>query len=178
MHTLPKLLLGILLCAASLPGATDGMPPIPDDYPSHLNVGECSQDKLEEKLQHYNETRLALSEVLRHMADDQAMQPSARARLIGYAEHLEDMRKHLPPPDPDSNEFRNFDFQLGMTLTSMAVFLNTEDTDLAERFTTDREDPGSELGMYLARLEGSRQHYMQGLDQASQQPECGDPARS
>lgn len=106
------------------------------------------------------------------------MPPIARERLIGYAKNMEDMRKRLPPPDPDSNEFRNFDFQLGMTLASMTLFLNTEDAYLAERFITDRDNPKSELGMYLTRLEGSRQIYMDGLEQASHQSDCHDQARS
>ena len=165
-----------LITAAILAGTTlccvaDGMPPPPADYPSHRQVGECNRQHLRQQLQEYNEIRLALSDVLRHMAVDPAIQPSARDRLIGYAANLETMRTHLPPPDPDSAEFRNFDFQLGITLTAMTLFLNSEDPGLSRRFVADRDNPNSELGIYLTRLDDSRKHYMDELA-TSRQSDC------
>lgn len=152
--------------AGSLSAVADGMPPVPDDYPSHTAVGSCNQQALSERLQRYNETRLALAGVLRHLAEEPHTAQPAKARLLGYADNLDAMRQRLPAPDPDSDAFRNFDFQLGITLTSMTLFLNTEDAHLTRRFVRDRDDPGSELGVYLARLDESRRQYMDHLAQS------------
>lgn len=149
----------------------DGRPDVPEDYPSHKRIGSCNQGTLSRHLQHYNETRLDVADVLRHMADDQETSPKARSQLLGYAENLDQMRRQLPPPNPDSNEFQNFDFQLGITLTSMTLFLNTEDEQLAQRFVSDRDDPDSELGIYLVRLEDSRMRYMDRLAE-SRESDC------
>lgn len=148
--------------------AGEMMPPVPDDYPSHLKVGDCNQDSLQQHLQHYNETRLDLAEVLRHFASDYETGEKARAKLGGYATHLDEMRQRLPPPDPDSHEFQNFDFRLGMALTSMMLFLNTEDEHLTQRFVSDRDNPDSELGIYLTRLEDSRTQYTDKLAAAKE----------
>ena len=168
--------IALLLGAGCLLGATfaqaHDIPPVPADYPSHKDVGHCNKASLRQELQDYNETRLQLAEVLRHMADAPDTAPSAKARLLSYAESLDDMRRQMPAPDPDSNEFRNFDFKLGMMLTSMTLFLNTEDEQLAERFNRDRDNPGSELGIYLARLERTRERYMSHLS-ASKSEDCG-----
>lgn len=171
MNGIYSFLSAAVLTATTACCVADGMPPIPADYPSHLQVGECNRQHLSRQLQDYNETRLALSVVLRNMAVDPAIQPHARELLIGYAANLENMRAHLPPPDPDSNEFRNFDFQLGITLTAMTLFLNSEDPGLAERFVADRDNPDSELGLYLVKLDNSRTHYMDELA-ASRQSDC------
>lgn len=173
MRTLTHLVLGATLAATTSASLAGGIPPVPASYPSHQAVGDCLRNSLRERLQDYNETRLALSVVLRHMAEDPAIQPEARARLIGYAANLETMRDHLPPPDPDSDAFRNFDFQLGITLTAMTLFLNTGDPGLTERFVTDRDDPASELGVYLAELESSRQDYMERLALSKQPGQSG-----
>ena len=149
----------------------DGMPPVPKDYPSHARVGSCYQAALGSQLQEYNETRLQLAQILRHMSDEPAVSPAARQRLLGFADNLDAMRGHLPPPDPDSNAFRNFDFQLGITLTATTLFLNSEDEQLTKRFVHDRDDPQSELGQYLVRLEQSRQQYTNVLA-ASQVDDC------
>ena len=163
MHVLSSLGAACLLALAAVNGQADGRPDAPENYPSHKGVRTCNQEALSQHLQHYNETRLDLAEVLRHLADERPISTKVRNQLLGYADNLDGMRRQLPPPNPDSNEFQNFDFQLGITLTSMTLFLNTEDEQLAERFARDRDNPGSELGIYLARLEGSRKQYMDGL---------------
>ncbi len=162
--------IGCLFGAASV--QANGIPPVPADYPSHKHVGHCNKAGLRQELQDYNETRLQLAGVLRHMADAPDTASSAKARLLSYAESLDDMRRQMPAPDPDSVEFRNFDFRLGMILTSMTLFLNTEDEQLAERFNRDRDNPGSELGIYLARLERTRERYMSHLSE-SKSEDCG-----
>ena len=152
-------LLALAGLLASVQVAAEGMPPVPKDYPSHSLAGSCYQASLSEQLQSHNITRLQLADIMRRMADE----PAARDRLMGYADNLDGMRDHLPPPDPDSHEFRNFDFQLGITLTAMTLFLNTEDEHITRRFTRDRDDPQSELGLYLVRLEQTREQYMHAL---------------
>lgn len=161
---LAGLLLGSIACA-------DGLPSVPKDYPSHSQAGRCYQDSLSARLQSYNEIRLQLADIVRHLADDPSVSLSARHRLLGYAENLDEMRHHLPPPNPDSSEFRNFDFRLGITLTAMTLFLNSEDEQLTRRFIHDRDDPQSDLGLYLARLEQSRQRYTDVLT-ASRNGDC------
>lgn len=158
------MILGVAALLLSSAITADGMPPVPADYPSHKNVGACNEKLLRERLQHYNETRLQLADVLRGLADEPKTAQLAKTRLLGYADNLDGMRTHMPPPNPDSTEFRNFDFQLGITLTSMTLFLNTEDEHLAQRFIRDRDNPNSELGIYLARLDDSRKQYMDRLE--------------
>ena len=159
--------LGLLVCVVfSGYALADGRPAVPSDYPSHSRIGECYQQSVRRKLQDYNLARLDLAPILRHFADEQPMSPEAQHRLRGFAANLEDMRSHLPEPDPDSSAFRNFDFHLGLTFTSMTLFLNTKDERLTRRFTADRDNPNSELGQYLARLDVSRQQYMDGLEAA------------
>lgn len=150
----------LLLACTTVNAQADVRAEIPADYPSHKKMGSCQRQALSEHLQHYNETRLDVASVLRHMADEKKASTASRERLIGYAANLENMRQDLPPPDPDSKVFQNFDFQLGITLTSMTLFLNTEDEHLAQRFISDRDNPDSRLGQYLTRLEDSRKSYM------------------
>ena len=154
------LLLSIALAARA---PADGMTTVPDDYPSHRMIGECSLQSVRKMLQDYDVTRLEVSTVLRHLADEQPMSATARSRLLGFAANLEAMRARLPEPDPDSAAYRNFDFRLGLTFTSIALFLNDEDESLVQRFFADRDDPDSELGKYLVRLDLSRQQYLDGL---------------
>lgn len=164
-------LLALAGLLASVHVGADGMPPVPKDYPSHKLAGNCYQASLGRQLQSYNITRLQLADIMRHMADEPAAAPAAKDRLLGYADNLDGMRDHLPPPDPDSHEFRNFDFQLGITLTAMTLFLNTEDEHITRRFTRERDDPQSELGLYLVRLEQTREQYMHELA-ASRETGC------
>lgn len=166
-----KALIGIMLMLSGTVLA-DGLPAVPSDYPSHERVGSCNQHDLGERLHAYNETRLQLAEILRDMAMEPSASAAARSRLNSYAENLDNMRFNLPTPNPDSAAFRNFDFRLGMVLTSITLFLNTEDEHLAARFIHDRDDPNSPLGRYLVRLEHSRTTYMDKLA-ASQNAACG-----
>lgn len=159
---------GLLLCIA-LAGPVQAeilLPPVPENYPSHVSVDGCSKRSLRAKLQAYNHTRLDVAKVLRGFADKQPMSADARLKLIGFADNLDEMRARLPDPDPDSTAFQNFDFRMGLAFSSINLFLNTEDERLTQRFFADRDDPNSQLGRYLARLDLIRQQYFDGLEAA------------
>ena len=115
---------------------------VPDDYPDHEQATGCtgpgSIEDLQEKLQEYNITRVQVSEVLYSMAHSYKLEGEVREGLVAFAEHFERMSTELPTPDPGSDEFRNFDFQLGLTLTAVTVFLNTRDDSLTQQFQASR----------------------------------------
>ena len=159
-----KILLSTLLLAAATAWA-NGRPDVPPDYPSHAALGDCNLDGRRARLRDYTRTRLDVAPVLRRMAlGDPSIGDKSRAELLKFATNLDEMRQRLPEPDPDSTEFRNFDFRLGLAFTALAVYLNTEDEQLTARFVADRDNPDSELGRYLARLDLSRQRYMDDLE--------------
>ena len=159
-----------LLIAFSGSSYADGIPAVPEDYPSHKALGNCYTaqqiEQIRQQLTEYNHTRLAVSAVLRTLADKYKLTGEARTKLIGFAQNFEQMEKELPSPDPDSDNFRNFDFKLGLTFTALTVFLNSH-VDTAELFYIDRENKNSELGVYLAELDSSREIYMSSLKPAS-----------
>lgn len=161
-------------CLSTLPytGAFShgGRPEVPAGYPSHKTAGECAGTEqltlLQQRLSQYNVTRLGIAQVLRKMADKYALQGETKDRLLAFADNFDDMQQHLPDPDPDSDEFRNFDFKLGLAFTALTVFLNTRDESLAKHFYDDRSNPASDLGLYLASLDVSRDNYMSSLSAA------------
>lgn len=170
---LSTLLLTTTLSLA-LPGAAfsdSSIPPVPPDYPSHKATSECGTPQelaqLQQSLSRYNVTRLEVAAVLRKMADKYALEGDARDGLLSFAQSFEQMQQHLPAPDPDSDEFRNFDFKLGLSFAALNVFLNTRDEALARHFFDDRKDPDSDLGLYLASLDSSRDSYMSSLKNAN-----------
>jgi hypothetical protein len=166
-------LCGLPLLLALAGGAVaDGLPGVPKDYPSHSQVRGCNLDDVRRKLQDYNHCRLDIATVVRHLAEEQPMGAEAQKELLGFAANLEEMRARLPEPDPDSNAFREFDFRLGLTFAAMVLFLNTKDERLTARFVHDREDPNSELGRYLTRLDLSRRQYLDGLQAAARAGDC------
>lgn len=158
-----------LIAITSSHAIADARPEVPQNYPSHMEISGCSLETLSEHLQHYNVTRLELAGILRHLADDKSISPKAKNQLQGYAKNLDRMRQNLPEPNPDSDDFRNFDFQLGIALTSMTLFLNIEDENLTKRFVSERDNPESILGVYLTQLEDSRKQYMDGLSESKEQ---------
>lgn len=153
----------------------DGIPEVPKDYPSHKALGKCYTTQqielIREQLNKYNVTRLEVSDVLRKLADKYKLTGETRNRLLGFAGSFELMKKELPSPDPDSDDFRNFDFKLGLAFTSLTVFLNSNE-DTAQSFYDDRDNKGSELGIYLAELDTSRDVYMSSLQTASNSSNC------
>jgi hypothetical protein len=167
----------LLACLTILPWTTvyghGSLPDVPPDYPSHKAAGECTDPdrllQLQQRLTRYNMTRLAIAEVLRKMADKYALQGETRNGLLAFAVNFEDMQRHLPAPDPDSDTFRNFDFRLGLTFTALMVYLNTRDEILTRHFYDDRDNPASDLGIYLASLDASRESYLSSLGTSDRQ---------
>ncbi|MCW8944098.1 MAG: hypothetical protein OQL27_04930 [Sedimenticola sp.] len=135
--------------------------------PGYLSANEssgsslqaCDLNALQQTLGNYNRTRLDLSKVLQHIADTQPMADDTLKLLHGYIANLDEKRQQMPEPIPQSDEFKNFDFSLGLTLTSVTLFLHNRDEKLKQRFFTDRDNPNSTLGQYLTTLNQSRDAY-------------------
>lgn len=165
---------GMSLSLYSAASAHEGRPQVPADYPSHLRALDCGSSanlqSLRDKLDDYNLIRLQVATVLRTFADKYELSGPTRKNLLAFAQNFEQMQEHLPDPDPDSDAFRNFDFKVGLAFTALTVFLNTEDESLAGHFYSDRENPGSELGVYLAALDNSRNDYMTALAHVNSTP--------
>jgi hypothetical protein len=161
-----------ILMAYSTSIYADGIPQVPDDYPSHKALGNCYTTQqikeIRQQLAEYNVTRVRVSTVLRVMSDKYKLSDDTRLRLLGFAESFEKMENNMPDPDPDSDNFRNFDFQLGLSFTALTVFLNTNEETTAQ-FADDRNNSSSELGLYLAELDSSREIYMSSLKPVSSQ---------
>ena len=155
-----------ILMAFNTNSYADGIPPVPKDYPSHKALGNCYTTQqikeIRQQLAEYNVTRVRVSTVLRAMSAKYKLSDDTRNRLLGFAESFEKMEQNMPEPDPDSDYFRNFDFQLGLSFTALTVFLNTNE-ETAEQFTNDRNNSSSDLGIYLAELDTSREVYMSSL---------------
>jgi hypothetical protein len=158
----------ITLCSVMHTTVLAHMDSVPDDYPSHEQATDCtgpgSIEDLQKRLQEYNISRVQVSEVLYSMADSYKLEGEVREGLVGFAEHFKKMGTELPAPDPGSDEFRNFDFEFGLSLTAVTVYLNTRDESLTEQFQADQKNPDSELGTYLATLDVSRDAYLAGVE--------------
>jgi len=143
---------------------------VPGNYPSHAATARCGDLKsvnlLGEELNQYNLIRVRIGHVLRILAEDYNLDGPARERLLGFADNFDDMGRHMPPADPDSDTFRNFDFRLGIAFSALTVFLHTGSDELAQRFYRDRDNPDSVLGRYLAELTERRETYMTSLKAA------------
>ena len=176
MRTAP-LLIAISLCCMVNTSVLAHRDVVPDNYPSHKPSSDCTEPVgiagLQQKLREYNISRIEVGNVLQAMADNYNLEDDVREGLLGFAEHFEQMGKDLPNPDPDSEEFRNFDFKIGLTLTAVMVYLNTRDNSLTEQFHTDQKDPYSILGRYLTELDLSRDAYLAKLEDMSNTEKTG-----
>ncbi len=166
-------LLATLLAGASIgPAAADQAPRLPADYPSHQLAGECDKGTwlakrhaLEQDLDSYNHARLEVAGMLRQIVHEYELEAATGQQLLNFANTFEEMAATIPEPDPDSNEFRNFDFRVGLSFAAVAAYLNDNDA-LAARFHADRLDPETTVGRYLARLDVSRDTYQASLERA------------
>jgi len=149
-------------------------PSVPDNYPSHELISGCgnnalsaidSSDKrvLDQLLEDYTLQRLKIAEVLRTIVEEYDIKGDLRKRLLGFADTFDTLTEDMPRAHPDSEEFRGFDFRLGMGFTSMLYFIS-EDKVLADRFYAGRSDPESTMGHYVAQVDASRDAYFLALE--------------
>ncbi len=171
----PTLLAALLAGAALGPAAADQAPRLPADYPSHQLAGECDKDSwlakrhaLEQDLDSYNRARLEVAGMLRQIVSEYDLATTTGEQLLNFAHNFEEMAAAMPEPDPDSDEFRNFDFRVGLSFAAVAAYLNDNDA-LAARFHADRLDPETTVGRYLTRLDVSRNTYQESLERARQE---------
>jgi hypothetical protein len=168
MQTAPRLIT-VILCLVASTAVLAHKNAVPDDYPDHTQHSDgCTQPvnivDLQTKLQDYNVARVQVADVLYSMADSYTLNAEVSERLLGFAALFEKLGTELPPPDPGSDAFRNFDFKLGLSLTAVTVYLSTEDESLTRQFKADQNNPDSKLGTYLTRLDRSRETYTSGLE--------------
>ena len=167
MRIAKRLAIISLCCAASTAVLAD-KDAVPDNYPSHNQTTRCTEPGsttvLRQKLNEYNVTRVQVSEVLYTMVESYKLNGEVREGLLGFAELFEKMGNELPQPDPDSDEFRSFDFKLGLSLAAVVFYLNTNDESLTQQFQRDQQNPNSALGSYLNDLDRSRGAYMAELE--------------
>ena len=141
---------------------------VSDDYPDNNNYG-CTQPgsniaNLQKSLQDYNVARVQVSDVLYSMADSYNLNAEVNEQLRGFADTFKKLSMELPQPDPNTTAFRNFDFKLGISLTAVTFFLNSGDESLTRQFKADQNNPESNLGTYLIKLDHSRENYTNQLE--------------
>ena len=143
-----------------------------DSMPSMKDTITCSEktntksdptiQSLKEKLQHqleaYNVARFKMSDVLRAMVVDYSLQGYSKKRLLSYAEHFEDMRNSIPNFNPNTAEYKNFDFRLGMSFASTVIFLNST-ADVLEKFQADQKNPESNINKYIVEIDKEEGKY-------------------
>lgn len=146
-------------------------PPIFESSPNKFNdcYSSTQQEQVKEDLTTYNIKRTEVANVLRTMSDKYQLTDESRKKLLNFAATFDRLGSNLPEPDPYSNEFQNFDFTIGLSLTALTFFLNTN-KDITESFSLDRENAESELGLYLADLDKSREKYLSSLKKVKVQP--------
>jgi hypothetical protein len=164
-----QLLIAISLCCFVNTAVLAHKNSVPEDYPDHTQHTEgCKQPvnivDLQTRLHDYNVARVQVADVLYNMAESYNLDTEVSDRLLSFAALFRKMGAELPQPDPGSDEFRNFDFKLGLSLTAVTVFLNSRDESLTRQFKADQNNPDSNLGIYLTRLDDSRESYTSGLE--------------
>lgn len=164
--------------------ATADRPGVPDDYPSHMVVKDCADGSIStispdarqllgDLLQDYTELRLGIADVLRKLSDNYQLNDEQRKRMQGYVATFESLADTMPPAYPDSDEFQNFDFKMGMSFMSLLYYIN-EDEQTAKQFYSDRDDPQSIVGEYIAIVDASRSAYEDAL-QTVRKAACSGP---
>jgi hypothetical protein len=154
--------------------ASADRPGVPEDYPSHAVVKNCDngtvsaigpEDRrvLGDLLKDYTELRLGIADVLRRVSEDYQLNDEQRKRMLDYVAMFESLADTMPPAYPDSSEFQNFDFKMGMSFMSLLYYIN-EDEVTAKQFYSDRDDPKSPVGEYITTVDASRSAYENALE--------------
>ena len=110
------------------------------------------REKMQQQLHVYNEARFKMSDVLRAMVVDYSLQGYSRKRILGYAEHFQEMSENIPNLDPNTAEYKNFDFRLGMSFASTVIFLNST-KDVEKHFQADQKNPESNISKYVVEMD-------------------------
>ena len=116
------------------------------------------RERMQQQLKAYNTARFKMSDVLRAMVVDYSLQGYSRKRILSYAEHFEEMSKNIPSLDPDTAEYKNFDFRLGMSFASTVIFLNSTE-DVLKDFQADQKNPNSKISKYVIKMDLEAEAY-------------------
>jgi lipoprotein NlpI len=116
------------------------------------------REKMQQQLKAYNDARFKMSDVLRAMVIDYSLQGYSKKRILSYAKHFEEMSNSIPNLDPDTAEYKNFDFRLGMSFASTVIFLNSTD-DVLKYFQSDQKNPKSNISKYVIEMDMEGEAY-------------------
>ena len=116
------------------------------------------REKMQQQLKAYNEARFKMTDVLRAMVVDYSLEGYSKKRILSYAEHFEDMSNNIPNFDPDTAEYKNFDFRLGMSFASTVIFLNST-KDVEKHFQADQKNPESNISKYVVEMDKEEVSY-------------------
>ena len=158
---------------------------MPGQTPSIKDIGKCIKKtstsktvdtkslrkKMQDQLEAYNNIRFQMADVLRTMVNDYSLKGYIKERILGYATHFDDMSKSVPNLDPESAPFKNFDFRLGMSFASTAIFLNST-PDVSELFKADQKDPNSPINQFAKKLDKESDAYFALLKQVRNVDSC------
>ncbi|MFK8067730.1 MAG: hypothetical protein AB8D52_05755 [Gammaproteobacteria bacterium] len=170
MRKCARILIISLFVLTNYAAQADG-PPIIESTPDKFSNCHTSiqQENVKKDLTTYNIKRTEVANVLRILSDKYQLKGKSREKLLDFAATFDRLGGDLPEPDPYSSEFQNFDFTLGLSLTALTLFLNTNE-DITESFSLDRDNAESELGLYLADLNKCREKYQSSLKEVKAQP--------
>lgn len=113
---------------------------------------------MEEALDAYNHSRVAIGAMLRKVATEFDLEGEEQRQVLAFATTFDQLAQQVPDPDPASEAFLSFDYRVGMSFAAVAVYLNAHEA-LSEQFHRSRKDPESTVGTYLAGLDARRQAY-------------------
>jgi len=109
------------------------------------------REKMQKQLKDYNDARFQMADVLNAMVSDYSLQGYSKKRILGYAKHLKDISEKIPNLDPDTADYKNFDFQLGISFASTVIFLNTTD-DVLKHFKAEQDNPESNISKFVENM--------------------------
>ena len=124
-----------------------------------------------DQLKAYNDIRYQMADVLCAMVDDYSLKGYSKKRVLGYASHFDDLSKNVPNLDPESATFQNFDFRIGMSFASTAIFLNST-PDVSEHFKADQKGPNSDITKFVKKLDKESDAYFALLKQVRNADSC------
>lgn len=138
--------------------SADGVPRLKDTVKCTKNLADTEdktinslRNKMQMHLIEYNNARFKMADVLNAMVSDYSLQGYSKKRILGHAKYFRDMSKKVPNLDPDTADYKNFDFQIGMGFASTVIFLNSTD-DVFEHFKADQQNPESNISKFVKNM--------------------------